>query len=305
MANTPQVPLSASIVSSMVELNTLHNARTGRPTDATGVFAAQPFASPKYARHRSDRKHEFEDTMARMFIKVAPDVYKKFIASIDDADTRLIAEVLAGDEVSQGGNGYLDFLMQSANHSFEEKFQVAETLSDNYVAFFFGHAPPIFQYQGTLLNTYQNDWTMSMFRIFRDLARGTQLARRNLILRLRYDSMIVSGAMINFNWSLVAGQEMATSFSFGLLVKSIHVIYGGISRPTKYERGDKFTPDGFQLVDPGAGNADAAQTYIGSPPGMPAGVYSEEHLSFGSSETDASGTTYTEPPQFVKDFDVR
>ena len=272
MANTPLVPIANSpAVSKMREIN-LRNVQTGRPTDALGVFAAQPFMSPKYARHRPNRNHEYEDTMARMFIKVAPDLYEKFLASLDDADTRQIATVLAGDDNTQGGHGYIDFLLQSANHGFEEKFQITETLSDSYVAFFFGHAPPIFQYQGILLNTYQDDWTMRMFRIFRDLGRGTQLAKRNLVLRLKYDSMIVTGAMTNFNWSLTAGQQTANSFAFNLLVKSIHVIYGGLAPPTRFEREESFTPQGFQLVGAGVGDTAASQTYIGSPPGLPAGV---------------------------------
>jgi hypothetical protein len=247
--------------------------------------------SPKYVRHRANRHHEFEDTMARMFIKVAPDLYEKFLASLDDEDTRRVAAVLAGDDVKKGGHGYIDFLLQSATHSFDEKMQVSETLSDSYVAFFFGHAPPIFQYSGTLLNTYQDDWTMRMFRIFRDLARGTQMARRNLILRLRYDSMIVSGVMTQFQWSLAAGAEMSSPFSFNLLVKDIQILYGGMSPPTKYTREGKFAPEDFQLIGSGIGSEEARQTYIGRPPGQPEGV-SEEYATFGSSsdQTDATGT---------------
>lgn len=304
MANTPLVPITNSpIVSRMVDIN-LRNSQTGRPKDALGVFASQPFLSPKYTRHRPNRNHEYEDTMARMFIKVAPDLYKQFLSSIDDAETRKIAEVLAGDDDTQGGHGYIDFLLQNASHNFEEKFQVTETLADSYVAFFFGHAPPIFNYSGTLLNTFQDDWTMRMFRVFRDLARGTQLARRNLVLRIKYDSMIVTGAMTNFQWALVAGQEMASPFSFNLLVKNIHIIYGGLTPPTRFDKEESFTPQGFQLVGAGVGDDSASQTYIGSPPGLPAGVTNEVQLTYGSTESDATGTTYIEPTQWEQDLNI-
>jgi len=268
MANSPRVPIrSSKIVESMTDINKTqrNNVRTGRPKDALGVFAAQPFSSAKYMRHRANRHHEFEETMARMFIKVAPDLYQKFLASLGDKHTRDIARVLAGDDNRKGGHGYLDFLLQSANHSFEEKFQVSETLSDNYVAFFFGHAPPVFQYSGTLMNTYQDDWTMSMFRIFRDLARGTQLARRNLVLRLKYDSMIVTGAMTNLQWATRAGMETYSPFSFNLLVKSIHVIYGRLAPPTKFRKQEAFTPAGTNLTGSGVGDFEASQTYMGKP----------------------------------------
>ena len=306
MANRPRVPINSStIASQMREINS-RNVKDGRPSGATGVFASQPFMSPKYARHRTNRHHEFEDTMARMFIKVDPDLYESFLSSLDDEDTRKIAKVLAGDDVNKGGHGYIDFLLQNATHAFSEKMQLSETLSDSYVAFFFGHAPPIFQYQGTLLNSYQDDWTMRMFRIFRDIARGTQLARRNLILRLKYDSMIVSGAMTNFQWSLVAGRETATAFSFSLLVKNIQVLYGGMSPPTRYVREGSFTPQDFQMEGSGYGNTEASLTYIGRPPGQPAGV-NEEQAFYGQTGdiTDPTGTPVSEGPQeWEGDLDI-
>jgi len=306
MSNAPRVPIYASTIANTMRNINLRNVQDGRPAGATGVFASQPFMSPKYVRHRSNRHHEFEDTMARMFIKVAPDLYDKFIASLDDVDTRRIAKVLAGDDVKKGGHGYIDFLLQNAVHAFSEKMQVSETLSDSYVAFFFGHSPPIFQYSGTLLNTYQDDWTMRMFRIFRDLARGTQMARRNLILRLKYDSMIVSGVMTQFQWSLSAGAEMSTPFSFNLLVKDIQVLYGGMSPPTQYVREGRFTPEDFQLAGTGIGDTEAAQTYVGRPPGQPAGV-NEEQARFGSSSdlTDPTGTPISiGPEEWERDLNI-
>lgn len=272
MANTPRVPIRSSpIIEAVNDIVQPANSRTGRPTLSRGVFSSYPFMSPKYARHQRNRHHEFEDTMARMFMKVEGVLYDEFLNSLEDAETRRIAEVLAGDEDRKGGQGYIDFLLQNATHNFDEKVQIAETLSDSYVAFFFGHAPPVFQYQGTLMNTFQDDWTMSMFRVFKDLCRGTQLAKRNLVLRLRYDSMIVTGAMTNFSWSLKAGQETACPFSFNLLVKNIQVLYGGLAPPTHFGTAGTFTPPSFE-IDGTASQGAASQTYIGTPPGAPSGV---------------------------------
>ena len=64
------------------------------------------------------------------------------------------------------------------------------------------------------MNTFQDDWAMRMLRIFSSLGRGTQLARNGQIMRLRYDSMIVAGAMMNFRWGLNSGNEMVCPFSF-------------------------------------------------------------------------------------------
>lgn len=253
---------------SIADMSDLLNIATGRDSRAKGVHSCFPMATAKSARWIQGRHHENEDTMARMFIKVPPKTYEKFIASLSDPDTQMIARYLTGDDVKQGGTGYLDFFLAAANHQFSEKYQVTEVLSDNYVAFFFGHAAPIFQYQGYLMNTYQDDWTMRMFRIFRDLGRGTQLAKRGQLLRLRYDSMIVSGAMTDFRWTLTAGQETYCEFSFGLLVKSVSIIYGGLTTPTKVS--DSFAPEGFVLEDTSGG---PSRTYVGgASDAAPAGV---------------------------------
>jgi len=203
--------------------------------------------------------------MARMFIRVSPGDYDKFLKSLDDPETQKIARCLTGDDARKGGVGYMDFLLQSADHQFNEKVQICETLSDNYVAFFFGHQAPMFTYQGTLYNTYQDDWTMRMLRIFRDLGRGTQLARRQQILYLKYDSVIVQGAMLNFRYVLRGGHEMATNFDFSLLVKKVSIIYGGLGAPTNLRSmGVKqFAPVGYHTEDPGTG-ADATNSYVGS-----------------------------------------
>ncbi len=88
MANTPRVPILNAGIADQMQNRELENTREGRPRLATGVFAAQPFMSPKYARHRTNRRHEFEDTMARMFIKVDPDLYEAFLTSINDCQKK-------------------------------------------------------------------------------------------------------------------------------------------------------------------------------------------------------------------------
>ena len=302
MANPPGIGISEAFLPAMNQ-GGLFSATVGRDPNAMGVHSSWPFMSPKYAKHRAGRNHEFEDTMARMFIQVPPDLYEKFLTSLEDPETERIAKILSGDDINKGGAGYIDFFLQQATHAFTEKVQVVETLADNYVAFFFGHKAPVFSYQGTLMNTYQDDWTMRMFRIFRDLGRGTQLAKRGFLLRLRYDSMIISGAMTNFQWNLVAGQELSCPFTFNLLVKNIQIIYGGLTEPTDLLNEKHFAPEGFHLEDSSTGGAPASQTYVGAAPGLPAGVSEAEvEGGFGTTESDATGTTYTEPEQWEHDL---
>lgn len=228
------------------------NLTQGRDVNSRGVYAGWPAMTPKYMRHRQGRHHEYFGTMARMYVRVpgGVDRYNAIIDSFAEIETQEIARKLMGNGVGgYGGLGYIDFLLQQAGHSLGEKFQIVETLSDNYVSFFFGQQAPLFNYNGILLNTYQDDWVMRMFRLYRDIARGSQLARRGLLFYLRYDSMIVSGALTAFNFAINAEMEIAVPFTLQMLVKKVHILYRGLATPTEVPSGDNFIPQGYQLVE--------------------------------------------------------
>jgi len=228
------------------------NLNQGRDPLSRGVYAGWPAMTPKYMRHRNYRHHEFFGTMARMYVRVpgGEAKYNAIINSFAEKETQEIARKLMGKgDGSYGGLGYVDFLLQQAGHSVNEKYQVVETLSDNYVSFFFGQQAPLFNYSGVLLNTFQDDWTMRMFRLYRDIGRGSQLARRGLLFYLRYDSMIVSGALTAFNFAINAEMEMAVPFTLQMLAKKVHVLYDGLTLPTEVPSGDDFIPTGYQLVE--------------------------------------------------------
>jgi hypothetical protein len=199
----------------------------------TGIFAAVPGSTPKYAINRGEQETDFRETMARMFLQVTD--YKKFLKSFEKSDTLPVATVLGGQSLEKtgatGGAGYIDFLLQTVQHGLQEKAQIVETLADDHVVYFFGQGAPTFQYGGTLINTKQDDQAMNMLRLYRDLGRGSMLASRNTLISLRYDSLIVSGAMMNLSLGLNAEMETAVPFSFNLLVKKVTVLpnpYAGI-----------------------------------------------------------------------------
>jgi hypothetical protein len=192
-----------------------------------GVFAMHPLATPKYAKNRGLRDGEFRDTLARLYISLADAsdaVRNAYLASLPgDAATQALAAVLLGAN-SKGGTGFVDFFLTSANESFQEIMQVDKVMADDYVAFFYGQQPPQFQYSGTLLNSLQDDQRGGFARAYQQMLRGTQLARRGALARLRYDSVIVSGVLFAHQQQLIAENEMAVPFSFSFLVKEYIVI---------------------------------------------------------------------------------
>jgi hypothetical protein len=210
-------------------------AHTGSYPSRFGIRSAFPRSTPKYVRYAPQLNHEFTATTARMYISVTDPA--AFVAEAGQNQAlKGIAQVLAGATSAEGGSlggkGYIDFLLQQANHSLNEKYQVVETLSDNYVAFFFGQSAPIFQYSGSLMNTFQDDWAINMLQLYMNMGRGSQLARRGVLFYLKYDSMAVSGSLLNLNTSLTGDVEVVVPFSFNMLVRKIHFLYGGLEPST-------------------------------------------------------------------------
>jgi hypothetical protein len=198
-----------------------------------GVFAQFPGATKKYIQNAGPRDNEYRETMARMFIEMTEKERELFVKSVPP-ETRALAEVLAGVGTGgSGGTGFVDFLLTSVNEQFSEKFQVVESLSDNFVVYLFGQAAPQFAYSGVLLNTYQDDQRVWMTRLYQDVLRGTQLARRKKLLRLRYDSVIVSGVMLNLQMAIVADQEDRVPFSFNFIPTQYIIYTPALGNPTK------------------------------------------------------------------------
>jgi hypothetical protein len=193
-----------------------------------GVFGLHPLATPKYAFNKGARDNEFKESLARMYVSLAEaseQLKQQYLASLPgDAQTQALAKVLTGAGQQKGGTGFIDFFLQQVNESWQEAVQVDKVLGDNYVAFYFGQEPPIFQYTGTLLNSQQDDQRSGFALAYQHILRGTQLARRNALLRLKYDNVIVSGTMNSHSQALNAENEMVVPFSFSLLVKEYVVL---------------------------------------------------------------------------------
>lgn len=238
------------------------SSQQGSMRPPRGMFAEVPGYTPKYARNDgSSILDDYREQMARLFLQVTD--YKAFVNSFQtDPNSQQIAKVLGGT-VSQtgqtnGGNGYIDFLLQNVQHSFQEKYQVIETLADDHVAYFFGQGAPTFSYAGTLINTKQDDQAMGMLRLYRDMGRGLKLAQRNTLLSIRYDGLLVSGAMLNLSLGLNAETETAVPFSFNLLVKQLLLLpnqYASVVQLTTpfatSSLTDQYQPFALSLTDPG------------------------------------------------------
>lgn len=216
---------------------------TSTSSPSKGVFAEQPGATLKYAiNDGKPRDAEYRETLARLFIQMGEQERVQFVQSVPP-ETRALAQVLCGVGTgASGGTGFVDFILTQAVEPFQEKVQVVETLSDNFVVYLFGQSAPQFQYSGVLLNTYQDDQRVWMTRLYRDILRGTQLARRRKVVRLRYDSVIVSGIFIALQQGLMGDQENSVQFSFTMIPMQYVIFTPPVGVPTRLET--PFTPAG-------------------------------------------------------------
>lgn len=192
-----------------------------------GVFALHPAATPKYALNLGLRDAEYKENLARMYLSLSGEdreTKNAYLRSLpSDANIQALAKVLIGDSTN-GGTGFIDFFIAQIQESFNEKVQISEVLSDNYVAYFFGAAPPTLNIAGNLLNTYQDDQRIGMIQAYQTLIRGTECAKRGSLVRLRYDSVIVSGHIISLSQVLNAENELIASFNLTMVVKEYVIV---------------------------------------------------------------------------------
>ena len=198
--------------------------------DVRGVYSKNPATTPKYHTGNKDVTREY---MARLFIPIGDAAREPFINALPPRARSLAEQLVVSDWTrlptsnvnrgSSGGFGYIDFLLQSANEQYNEKLQIADAVGDNYVGYYLGHQPPVFQYAGTLLNSYQDNWRTAFTILYNDILRGTMLARKKLVVVLAYDDVMVTGSLNNLSQLLTANFELMASFSFSMLVKRYDV----------------------------------------------------------------------------------
>jgi len=113
-----------------------------------------------------------------------------------------------------------------------------------------------------LLNTYQDDQRVWMTRLYRDILRGTQLARRRKLVRLRYDSVIVSGVLVAMQQSLRGTDENSAQFAFTLIPMQYVIFTESVGIPTVLKTA--FT-EGSQYALASTGVPDTSKIKVAAP----------------------------------------
>jgi len=212
-------------------------APSGSPNETQGrFFSSFPAATPKFALNEGPRRSEFTETMARMIIDVPREFQQlrdSLPGDVQSASRTLLRDGKLTRGTSNGsGVGYFDFLLTNVQQGHQEREQVVDTLTDNTVIFYGGQSAPMLNCSGTLLNSYQDDQNVWFQLLYSELLRGTMLARRNLVVRLRYDSFFMTGYLSSLNVATEGGAKNYVQFSFTFRIKQIQITTPIIYNPS-------------------------------------------------------------------------
>jgi hypothetical protein len=290
------------------------NYRPGQ--GAGGIFAKTlQGATPKYAINNGPRSDLFRNTMARIFVRVDAAEMDLFLRSVADSHTReQLVRTLVGDptpaelqattnqatpqattarrRTRAQGTGYLDFFLQNVQMPLQEKVQVSETLSDNYVAYAFGQAPPMWNFTGALINSVQDDQGSNMFRLYTEILRATQMARRQKTMSIALDSYAINGVMTNMTMGLTADNQLLIPFSFQLLVKRVFIT-NFTNGWTPTTAGTPFPSDPLARDSDGTPREEGALTQIAAR--IPEGTVETTPVPDRTTNNNAAGTTTQQP----------
>lgn len=109
------------------------------------------------------------------------------------------------------------FFLETIQESREEKMQLIETFGE-WIVYFFGPKPEVYNYSGTLLNTSNHDWKNEFAINYDNFLRGSKAVEFQATMMLQYDDVIVEGYMLNYQMSQRASEDKSVPFSFNLLV---------------------------------------------------------------------------------------
>lgn len=112
---------------------------------------------------------------------------------------------------------YTKFFLESVSEDRMEKSQIIETFGD-FIVFFFGRRPEVYQFSGRLLNTKNHDWKNDFQEMYEYFLRGTKAVENNSTVFIQYDDVLAEGFLINCHLEYHGVSNNECPFSFSMLV---------------------------------------------------------------------------------------
>lgn len=145
----------------------------------------------------------------------------KLLKNKDFDPSKLIPTDQAADVSSLNAGTFVNFFVTGFNTTFTEKTQIMQTFGDNEVVYYFGKQPVIMTIQGLLFDSYENDWFVSFITLYRNLLRGTQLAKNFGLIELTLPNMVVRGTISELGVGQSSDRDTDIPFSMQFIVKDL------------------------------------------------------------------------------------
>lgn len=112
---------------------------------------------------------------------------------------------------------FTKFFLESVTENRMEKAQVIETFGE-FVAFFFGSRPEVYQFSGRLLNTKDHDWKNDFQENYENFLRGTKAVENDSTVFIQYDDVLAEGFLMNCHLEYHGVTNNECPFNFSMLV---------------------------------------------------------------------------------------
>jgi len=112
---------------------------------------------------------------------------------------------------------FKEFILQSAQETSQEKYQLIETFGET-VGFFFGSRPKLYRYSGTLVNTSDYLWRDNWKEFYESKLRGTQLVEQKKRAYLTYDFVLREGYILDFSMVQSSAHPNHMDFNFTMFI---------------------------------------------------------------------------------------
>lgn len=112
---------------------------------------------------------------------------------------------------------YTKFMLQSVALSSSEKYQLHHTFRSFRISFY-DENPEVWNFDGLLINTQNQNWTSEFRVLYKNYLRGTQCAKMAAEVYIGFEDVVVSGLIITMRQQFTATSPNAVPVTFQMII---------------------------------------------------------------------------------------
>ena len=186
-------------------------------------YGAKVFNSPTPTAASGELSADYSDRGPISSIRLLANPNVSHQASVSGIDLTRDFELLLANSDSQS-NQFTNFFLTSVDVSYNEKVQIMTTFGDGNVVYYFGKQPVMFNIQGILFDTIDQDWFTRFHALYEVALRGSRLAQNFELLELFLPNLRLVGTLANFHHSQDSSNDSVVHFSVQFIAKLVEPI---------------------------------------------------------------------------------